>query len=238
MNREELLLMTQMSPRLAVINPPKKTREQECEELAQHIEGVLSEEELYRFGYIPFVIAGLVWDYAETVTDMCASLRLDALKHMCREIKNLRREYEQERIRTRLVKLMQHEEHNAMIFEEDIKKNMRLFLTHLRIDVDKTYPDRSDDERFLIIAIHQCIVVLDSLIENVREMCENVSNRLGVRLGTILPPTLEPLRESLKKAEDIYRLPDGFYKTKKIFSHSFANMIKAIPLTDEKPVAV
>lgn len=48
----------------------KERAERRERELRERIETMFNREELFRFAYVPFVIAELVWDYADTVIIM------------------------------------------------------------------------------------------------------------------------------------------------------------------------
>lgn len=65
---------------------PQANTEKELSEL-------LDQDTFFRFGYIPFVIAELVWDYADTAIDLAVTMKHSQSKKLCRRIRELRKEY-------------------------------------------------------------------------------------------------------------------------------------------------
>ncbi len=59
----------------------------------QDLSELLDQDTFLRFGYVPFVIAEVAWDYADTAIDIAILMRLSPTKKLCRCIRELRREY-------------------------------------------------------------------------------------------------------------------------------------------------
>ncbi len=58
----------------------------------ERIDRMFNREELFRFAYVPFVIAELVWYYADTVLIMAKSINNPATRHLSRAFRNTRAE--------------------------------------------------------------------------------------------------------------------------------------------------
>lgn len=70
----------------------KERAERRERELSERLKTMFSREELFRFAYVPFVIAELVWDYADTVIIMAHQLNDPACRRLTRAIRNARAE--------------------------------------------------------------------------------------------------------------------------------------------------
>lgn len=42
-----------------------------------------------------YILVALCWDYVDTILDICAQMRTDDLKKLCRQIRQMRFEYDQ-----------------------------------------------------------------------------------------------------------------------------------------------
>lgn len=51
---------------------------------------ILDSETLMRFAYVPFVVAQLAWDYADTIINVSSILKLDSTKKLCRAVRKER----------------------------------------------------------------------------------------------------------------------------------------------------
>lgn len=58
-----------------------------------HLSEEIDEELLFCFGYVPFVIAEVAWDYIDTIFNLSAILGISETKKICRALKNLRSDY-------------------------------------------------------------------------------------------------------------------------------------------------
>lgn len=66
----------------------QNARKEEIEK--ERLAKLLGEDGLFRFGYVPFVIGELAWDYADTVVDLASLMKLTKVRSLCRAVKNLR----------------------------------------------------------------------------------------------------------------------------------------------------
>lgn len=63
----------------------------------QKLSEILDSETLMRFAYVPFVVAQLAWDYADTIVDVASMLKLHPTKKLCRAVRELKRQYDRVR---------------------------------------------------------------------------------------------------------------------------------------------
>lgn len=157
------------------------------EDVVSVVERMFSREELFRFAYVPFVIAELVWDYADTVIIMARFLGDPATKKLSRAIRNARQEYDSHRRRVIDREHRDRELDNGYLFEEFIKKITDQMLLNIRIDIDAEYPFLGEASRNLLVAVYQCLILSRALLRFMDKQRREASKRIGVPVGDILP---------------------------------------------------
>lgn len=181
------------------------------------LSGILDSETLMRFAYVPFVVAELAWDYAESILDLVSYMKIDAVKGVGRAIRQLRREYEQLRAPYIDAKHRNSELDNMLVFEDGVKDLSNLYHINLKADIKREYPDLNDDYQILLSATYQCLIILRSLFYYAEKQRGIIAKKVGHPIGQILPPQLrkletlvqcyigdKPISEKFQKQQDTY----------------------------------
>lgn len=169
--------------------PEQEHREFSIEEIKRRID----KETLYLFAFVPFVIAEIAWDYADSCIDLAILLRLYETKRLSRHIRELRRSYDRKRyIIDR--KHRQIETENMLAFQEDYKE----FFSHLHHSITEQvngqYPGQCSDMQMLIAGAYSCAVVLRSLFKYADIMSGKIASLLGITArGSIIVDELRQL---------------------------------------------
>lgn len=162
--------------------PAKPEPEISVDEIKQRVD----KQTLFLFAYVPFVIAEVAWDYADTCIDLAILLRIQETKRLCRRIRELRREYD----RKRSMIDREHREtetKNMIAFQEDYKEFFGKLHGAIQGQVNATYPGQYMDMQFLICAAYSCAVVLRSMFKYVDIMSKRIAALLGIRaIGSII----------------------------------------------------
>lgn len=110
------------------------------------------------------MLDNLIWDYADTCIQVARSLRRSELKNVSRSVRILQRDYERMRSRVQCNGFnTEMEQLLSETFETSCKTHLdRLSLT-LRNELNKQYPELKKDEITLLVAVQQCITLLDTL---------------------------------------------------------------------------
>lgn len=169
-------------------------RQQLKERARRYVDETLSRDELFRFGYVPVVVCRLVWDYVDTILDLCQLMRLSDTRKLCRAVKDLRSEYERHHSRYIDASHDKHEGYNMDVFEEGISDNMRLLTINIKAQIGSQYPDLQEDYRHLLVAVYQCHILLQSLTQYDKKQSAKISKRLGYKVSTILPSAVVALQ--------------------------------------------
>lgn len=186
-------------------------------------------ETLFRFGYVPFVIAELAWDYADTIITTASTLRLDFSKATCRRIRQLRIEYL--RYRDVFIDSYFHdiEIENMYVFEDGVAHINKLLLIACDCEIHKDNFPRKYSDYFK--AVSQCEVILKGLLIYVNKQTRKIEKQVGHRIDKVLQPQMYELFSifdnlKLSVSSDFQVKVDDFAKT-------IANQIGLIVFDDE-----
>lgn len=212
----------------AIVEKVKK--EKDTEKLSK----LLDRETLFRFAYIPFVVAKLAWDYADTILYLCVIDKRSETKPLCRAVKELKTEYDRERAPYIGDVHQASEEENMYVFENGVEDIFNLYLANIGIDLRSEYPLLEDSEIYYLKAVYQCHIVLLSLYKYCEMQRKKISKMLNKHVGDILPSSLrrldglimafvgdKPISTKLSSQHDTYAL-------------NLANRMHRIELSEEK----
>lgn len=194
----------------------------------------LGEEGLFRFGYVPFVISELAWDYADTVIDLCVMMKLDKVKLLCRAIKKLRADYL--RLHNAHIDKQHHEseKRNMIVFEEGVKQIFNLYIVNLKCDLASEYPDLSSDSIMFLTAVYQCWIVIKSLLLYAKRQTDKVASIVGHPIGDIIPIQVRKLADLILAFTGDSPAPKKFEKQQETYIQTLATQIALVELTPIK----
>lgn len=193
---------------------------------------ILDHDTLFRFAYVPFVIAELVWDYADTIIDLSITMRLKETKKLSRAIRELRRDYD--RLRSTYID-QQHrdsETQNMYMFEDGVSDIFKTLLVNLRCDLMYEYPQLSPDSLNYLLAVYQCDILLKSLLRYVRWQTEKIEKIVGHKIGRILPIEIYRLDKLVLEFVGDKPVSDRFDSLKETYIKTFATQIAIIELNE------
>lgn len=193
---------------------------------------VLDKETLFRFAYVPFVIAQLVWDYADTILTMAAWLRITETKPLCRAIKELRRDYDRVRAPHIDKAHADSEVDNGYVFEESVQDITRQLLVNLRIDLRGEYPKIEPEYLDFLIAVYQCDITLKSLLLYIRKQTDRIARKIGRNVGRVLPDAVYKLDKLVLEFVGDKPVSENFAKLKKQYIETFATQIALVSLNE------
>ncbi|MDE6535871.1 MAG: hypothetical protein K2K82_07680 [Muribaculaceae bacterium] len=148
----------------------------------------ISEQERTKIAYIPFAIAELVWDYADTI--IICSKRNKEIAQLSRTIRNLRRAYLKALPRMIQADLENGEVlDNAYIFEEALSEQWSKMLTALLADLQTQYPDLNEESMQVLNAAYQAIILARALNGYIKKQSRKLTKTAGweVNVANLLP---------------------------------------------------
>lgn len=211
----------------------ESTKEKMIREIKQ-IQEKLSPENLLRMAYVPFVIARLVWDYADTIVNLCSMMKLTPTKGLCRTVRQLRREYDQDRMPFIDKAHEDCEEDNMIVYEEQVKAMMNLYLINLECAIKREFKEISREMRDLLKAVYQCDVLVKALFLYTDRQMKMASDMLGWRMGSMLPDTIHRLKPLIPEFLGEMALDQEWIDTENQYVKVFANQIGMVEFTKIK----
>lgn len=174
-----------------VRRPQQQNREISLEEINRKID----KETLFLFAFVPFVIAEVAWDYADSCINLAILMRLQPTKKLCRRIRELRREYDRKRSMIDRAH-REIETENMIAFQEDYKQYFSELNNSIVSQVDEQYSGQCSDCRMMISAAYSCAVVLRALFKYVDIMSARIADILGINaIGSIIVKELRVLEK-------------------------------------------
>lgn len=161
----------------------------------EEIKSKIDKETLFLFSFVPFVIAEIAWDYADSCINLAILLRIYETKRLSRRIRELRREYDWKRSRmdpgSRKI-----ETENMLAFQEDYKEFFSHLHHNIQEQINATYPGQCFDMQLLISGAYSCAVVLRSVFKYVDIMQNKIAALLGITaVGSIIVSELRELEK-------------------------------------------
>lgn len=175
-----------------IINSVRR-RQREMKNLAaavanEKINRSISEQERTKIAYIPFAIAELVWDYADTIIICCRHNR--TITRLSRTIRNLRRAYLKALPRMIQTDLASGEVlDNAYVFEEALSEQWSKMLTALLADLQTQYPELNEESMQVLNAAYQAIILARALDGFIQKKSRKLTQTAGweVNVANLLP---------------------------------------------------
>lgn len=207
-----------------------KPKHQEDEEL--RISRLIDKDTLFRFAYVPFVIAQLVWDYADTILTTAAWLKISETKKLCRAVRELRRDYDRIHSAHIDAKHEASEVSNMYVFEDGVAGITKQLLLNIKIDLKSEYPDLDADHLSFLIAVYQCDITLKSLLLYTRKQTERIAKKIERNVGNILPESIYKLDKLILEFVGDKPVSNRFRKLKQQYIETFATQIALIEMTE------
>lgn len=212
----------------------KRVNAEREERRKQELADRLGKDNLFRFGYIPFVIGELAWDYADTIMDLVCIMRLSATRKLCRAIRNIRADFKKYHNTYIDEQHSESELKNMYVFEEGVKDIFKTYLLNLKLDLRKEHPDLSAESVDYLTAVYQCLLVLKSLFLYADRQRSKVAKIVGHPIGDIIPKHLHILADLVAEFVGDSPASKTFEKLQKTYIEIIANQIALIELTDTK----
>ena len=189
------------------------------------VEQMFDREELFRFAYVPFVIAELVWDYADTVIIMSRHLNNPATRKLSRAIRDARRDYDSLRRQHIDAEHRERELENGYIFEDAVNDITSQLLLNVRLDIKSEYPQLNDESRDLSRA----------LLKYIDKQLRAASKRIGSTVGDILPSSYYIMDKLIPEYIGDKPASERFKKLMGQYIDTLATQIALIGLNDASP---
>lgn len=196
------------------------------------LDEIFTREELFRFAYVPFVIAELVWDYADTVILLARRLNDPSARRLSRAIRQARTDYDRLRRRHIDAAHRANEVENGYLFEEATSRITAQMALNLRLDIDREYPDLGEDSRNLLQAVYQCHITSRALLRYLDRQSQRVAERVGHSIGKMLPHSYYVMDRLIPEFVGDKPASPRFRELMSRYVDTFANQIALVELND------
>lgn len=212
-----------------------KRLEQERDRInEQKLSQILDSETLMRFAYVPFVVAQLAWDYADTILNVSCLMRLSETKGLCRAIRELKRRYDIVRDEFTNDTHRESEVDNMYVFEDGVSDLFSLYLKNIEIDLNSEYPQLDSEYRSFLLAVYQCHIVLQSIYLYAEMQKKKVEKIVGHTIGDVLPAELRRLDILVMAFVGDKPISEKFSSQQKTYAQCIANRMALVELTETK----
>lgn len=204
------------TPNMVVLNVERKRDAKNPE--ADKIEDI----KFFRYFYLPFVMYEVFWDYADTIYNMAAQMKLCECKKLGRTIKQIRQEYDWMRRKYLDNTHCEHEQNHMEIFQEicgeEIGTELKLIkwkIRHENLNFTKQQVEFYSFV-FLTLALWKAVVmysaVCDKEIEQIWQQRRRTIIPIQVAKAAKLIPEYLGDRAQDLSAEDIQSSANRIYK--------------------------
>jgi hypothetical protein len=154
----------------------------------------LDDDTLFRTAYIPFVLANVVWDYADTICNQAAAMRISETKPLSRQVRELNRDYEHFRAYGISSEFRAQENDHSIEMQDDwFKDYFEGFNRDIREHISYCFPRLSADSVIYVTSIYCCIIVSKAMFKYTA-WADDILNKHYGRLGrSILPSHMKQL---------------------------------------------
>lgn len=177
----------------------------------------LSKQDIFRFTYVPFVVAELVWDYADTVLIFSKQIGKSETKRLARAIKEARKEYRSVRFSYCIGDQQKRLEENMLVFESALMPVIKQMTLNLTCDIRKQYPDLLEPTFNLIHAITECNIMSSALLKYVYRQAEIISRKTGVAMTNPLPKSFMIMHKLIPEFYGDKTFSERFGKLRKLY---------------------
>lgn len=213
-------------------NELKKLEVQRGQQAELKLSQILDTETLMRFAYVPFVVAQLAWDYADTIINVASILRLYSMKKLCRAVRELKRKYDILRDEFTNHAHRDSEIDNMYVFEDGVSDLFSLYLKNIEFDLKSEYPDLDGEHRAFLLAVYQCHIVLQCIYRYAEMQKDKIEKIVGHYIGDVLPKELRRLDILVMAFVGDKPISAKFDAQQKTYAQYLANRMTLIELYD------
>lgn len=186
---------------------------------------ILDKGTQFAINYVPFVIAELAWDYADTITQLSANLKLGKeAKRLSREIYSLRQEYNSCRTPDIGKKRHNSEVENMYIFEDGTQGITDKLIANLRCRLHSF--DKAS--ALYLMAVWQCEIMLRALFRYCRRIVDKISAKENHEIDNPLPEHVSSLLAIVTACQKVISDAPDIEDIKKQYIEVYANQIALV----------
>lgn len=208
-------------------------RKAEVRPSRERVSELLDEDMLFRFGYVPFVIAAVAWDYADSLINLAIVQRHKETRRISREVRELKRDYDIMRQGYIDNAHERGEQDNMILFQEELSDVFNPLARDINTEIKRAFPDIDEQQLTIVCAVYMCRVVLDALFRYAQDIESEVAKIIGFQPGHIVPKHMHRLYSLVMDYAGDNRLSSEFVKSLAHYVSTLVNEIKSIEFTKD-----
>lgn len=157
------------------------------------ISKALTQNELYRVAYLPFVIAEVVWDYVDTILDLACLLKLQQTKRLCRAMRELRRDYDRSRAPFIDDKSREVETEHMIAFQDEFRAYFNKLWLAVKFNLRQRHGHLEENYEMLVCAVHMSMVCFKALRKFTNWADTLIESKCGRANHSIMPDQIRRL---------------------------------------------
>lgn len=202
----------------------------------QSISEALDEPTLFRVAYIPYVLAEVVWDFADTVLNICATLKIQETKKLSRAVRELRTEYN--RYRSKYIDAAHQalEVEHREVFIDANTPTLNEFCRQMREHITAKYGKVDADYMYMLLGTYEALAVLRALQLYVADCDRTINEAVGYSNRSIMPTHVFRLRTLLEEFAGNCKMPADDPALVRCINSLYSSMAGDIELTGLKSI--
>lgn len=157
------------------------------------ISKALTQEELYRVAYVPFVIAEVVWDYADTLCNLASLSRLKPTRKLCRAIRELRHDYDRTRRPFIDDKSRAVETEHMINFQEELSGFFGKLHLAVKLKLRERHGQLEENSEMLVCACFMALICFKALSKYTQWADRLIESKCGRANHSIMPDAIRRL---------------------------------------------
>lgn len=198
-------------------------------ELRDRINSKLDRDRLFLFAGLPFIVAELVWDYADSIINTAPED--SGKKLLSRQIRNLRTEFDRERFSVIGGNLRESEQEDMLKIEEMMADYNFQMTVNFPLEIRTANPGIDEDSVTHLLAVYQCQVYYEGLCRYNRRCAAKIGREARLPISDIMPESFHAMGKIIPKycqgTEQTKKLREYITKYSDILATQMA-LVKAV----------
>lgn len=199
------------------------------------IHSVLSEKATFAITYVPFVIAEVAWDYADTAIELAILIHNPSTRPICREIRELRQKYDHGRYRFINSQWRKSETENMIMFQSVLDDYFGDIYRKSTAIMTAEYPNLDADGISLLASAYLCVSVIKGLKRYAAAQEKVLSDIVGYKVGKIIPEEMTRLQEVMGHFAAEHPFPGQLLSLQEEYADTLAQYISDTDIEETNP---
>lgn len=154
---------------------------------------IIDDETFFRYVYLPYLLVQVIWDYADSVLNLAAQMRIQEVKRLGYVIRELSSEYEYRRRQHMSRGQLANQERNMIFFQEESSKEIEQILSQIGGLLRERLPEINSEWRIFYSTVYLTEVLISTFKAYARFSAIKLKEKYGNVPGSLIPPQVAKL---------------------------------------------